>query len=490
MLFIPVWIHDGQMTNETYYGYGTYYEDKDTIDVLFLGSSHVYCGVSPYEIYNEYGITSYVCASSEQPMWISYYKLLEAYKNQNLKVVALDVSSLLEHRDYLSVGMNRVTFDYMPLSINKIKAILSAMNPEEQLSSYIFPLLYHHSRWTKLEKKDFIYNNYDKKFVGKGYSIISKVQKYDERVANNAKLHQGLGIKEGNVEGKTLLYFEKIVGFCEEKDIKLLLFNVPALYFWDESCSDTIRIFANSYKLPFYDLEYGSDCMIDIDWSQDSCDLANHLNVRGAEKTSKALGRILHETCLLDDHRGDEKYLEWDEWLTEYQARKEIALLQSEMNSLEYIRKLNNPQYIVFFAVRDDMSYNLDEEMQSALHDLGLETDFIGRYHESFLGIINNGERLFEKMSNEFLYKEGTVAGTFNYVLRSGGFYSGDDSDILINGTDYSINRRGLNIVVFDSTSKELIDIACIDFWSDRTMYHNWDLLNTTKDNYIIKMLE
>ena len=45
----------------------SFYEiGKDELDVLFLGSSHLYYGVQPNELWKEYGITSYVMGSPEQ----------------------------------------------------------------------------------------------------------------------------------------------------------------------------------------------------------------------------------------------------------------------------------------------------------------------------------------------------------------------------------------------------------------------------------------
>ena len=39
-----------------------YDEPKNTLDVIFIGSSHVMCSVYPMELYDRYGIASYLQA--------------------------------------------------------------------------------------------------------------------------------------------------------------------------------------------------------------------------------------------------------------------------------------------------------------------------------------------------------------------------------------------------------------------------------------------
>lgn len=62
-----------------------YDEPKNTLDVIFIGSSHVMCSVYPMELYDRYGIASYVFASSAQLLPQSYYQLKEALRYQTPK---------------------------------------------------------------------------------------------------------------------------------------------------------------------------------------------------------------------------------------------------------------------------------------------------------------------------------------------------------------------------------------------------------------------
>ena len=57
-VFIPKWItvKDNRIT---YIVKGFYEEPKNSLDVIFMGNSDVYRGISPITLWDEYGIASY-----------------------------------------------------------------------------------------------------------------------------------------------------------------------------------------------------------------------------------------------------------------------------------------------------------------------------------------------------------------------------------------------------------------------------------------------
>ncbi|MBQ4304600.1 MAG: hypothetical protein II774_08940, partial [Lachnospiraceae bacterium] len=64
-----------------------YSMEENTVDVIFLGSSHCYSAFCPQYLYNEYGIRSYNLGSSQQCMTVAYYWLKEALQTQSPRVV-------------------------------------------------------------------------------------------------------------------------------------------------------------------------------------------------------------------------------------------------------------------------------------------------------------------------------------------------------------------------------------------------------------------
>ena len=74
-LFIPKWYYPSLTTREPTSRVltGIYDEPRETIDTVFLGTSHMLYGVAPMELYEKYGIKSYNMSTSAQPIHLSYY---------------------------------------------------------------------------------------------------------------------------------------------------------------------------------------------------------------------------------------------------------------------------------------------------------------------------------------------------------------------------------------------------------------------------------
>ena len=81
------------------HAYTFYQNPKNSIDVLFIGSSHVHNGIDISLLYKEYGISSYDFSSSGQPLPTSYFYVKEALKTQKPKLIIFDSYSL-RHTDY------------------------------------------------------------------------------------------------------------------------------------------------------------------------------------------------------------------------------------------------------------------------------------------------------------------------------------------------------------------------------------------------------
>lgn len=69
---------------------------------------------------------------------------------------------------------------------------------------------------------------------------------------------------------------------------------------------------ASELGLDYVDLNVGKS-RVDIDWSADTYDAGDHLNVSGARKVTAAVGGLLSGRYGMPDHRGDDAYASWDE---------------------------------------------------------------------------------------------------------------------------------------------------------------------------------
>src|SRR5699024_8592385 len=126
---------------------------KDSVDVLFLGASAIYADISPINLWNEYGITSFSLASSNQAPLLTYYTFAETIKYQKPKVVVVD---------FVSLTTENTPDRYEAYYLRKLDGILDKklkidavnnMDKEFDLPSkisYLVPFFRYHQRWSEL----------------------------------------------------------------------------------------------------------------------------------------------------------------------------------------------------------------------------------------------------------------------------------------------------------------------------------------------------
>lgn len=115
----------------------------------------------------------------------------------------------------------------------------------------------------------------------------------------------------------------------------------------------------------------------------------------------------------------------------------------------------------------------LPEEYE-LLSRLGLELIDDGNFHDGYAAVIDNGEVVYEGASNRGASWSGDINGHDVYVAGSGFSYPSADSEISIDGEDYSLMKRGLNFVIWDNESDMPLLNVCFDTYSDtKTRYKN-----------------
>lgn len=303
-IVVPKWVTpaDNRMS---YIMQGFYKEPKNSLDVIFMGNSDVYRGVSPITLWDEYGIASYNYVSSGQRMWTAYYMLVESLKYQKPELIVLNMDSAF-NESQSSESNYRKVFDNMKLSKNKIDAITDPVfqNKKSEIFSYIFPIYRFHSRWSELETKDFTKAFKRTKFDYKGLDLTVDVKPYTKND------YMQRDTTEKQIGEKCDKYLNKIINICKENNIQLLLIELPSADSWSQDLSNKTTEFAKQHELEFIDLNLLLNEM-DFSWQTDTADGGDHLNVYGAEKVSKYLGKILKENYSIKDRKEDKAYESW-----------------------------------------------------------------------------------------------------------------------------------------------------------------------------------
>ena len=210
-------------------GFGTdvldfYKRKENSIDVLFLGSSHAYTSFNPDIIKEKTNLESYIFATQQQPIWITYYYLEEALKYQNPKYVVLEVHMLTAFNyEYTEESITRDAIDKMKFSLNKINANKASLEKKDRIK-YYFNIVKYHSRYKQLIKDDF-------NIAFRGYTINNKGYKallYKKNVFDVNKIEYSnhkIGLSDKNKE-----YLNKIINLCKKNNIKLMFVKTPAIY--------------------------------------------------------------------------------------------------------------------------------------------------------------------------------------------------------------------------------------------------------------------
>lgn len=316
-LFVPKYasdIKEGAMIKE-------YYSSEKKHDVLILGDCEVYENISPVTMWENYGISSYIRGSAEQLIWQSYYLLEDTLKYEKPEVVVVNVLAMSES-EAKSEAYNRMTLDGMKWSKSKLSSIKESMTDKEDMLSYVFPLLRYHSRWSELSKEDVEYMWKTPKVTTNGYLMQTGIRAV-------TTIPKAAPLADYSFSQKNFEYLDKMYSLCKDNGIELVLIKAPSVYpHWYEEWDKQIVDYATKNGIMYLNTISESE-NIGIDYSCDTFDYGQHLNVSGAEKLSKYLGQQLVDKFSLKDHRSEQMYTDtWDSIVKDYYKEKEEKLAQ------------------------------------------------------------------------------------------------------------------------------------------------------------------
>lgn len=259
-------------------------EKDNTIDVFFAGDSEVYSAFLPVKIFEDYGYTSYACSFSAQRLCDTYAMLIEAFKSQAPKLVVLETNSF---------------YRYSASDKSKDDVVMNA-------AGKLFPVIKYHSRWKLAAGKLFNEKTDLTTFRMKGSVIRKKEMPYTG----------GNYMKENNKVDKpdslAKEYLEKIIDLCEKNNAGVMFVSVPSPDTWSYARHNGMTELAEELNVPYVDGNTLVD-EIGIDWSTDTLDEGNHLNLKGALKFSEFFGKYIKNNYELPDHREDKAYDDWYE---------------------------------------------------------------------------------------------------------------------------------------------------------------------------------
>ncbi len=311
----------------------------NTVDVAFVGSSHVYTGIYPAYLWSDYGISAFDMAICAMDRDSAYYSIKHLFKTQSPKVVFVDLYALTYEtheypdnilRNYLSFPISKDTYPALKTYAAKDPTV------SENMLDYLTRWPIFHTRYRELERRDFVNDEY----------ALAARGEYLNWAANAVTPLEPDPFEPELGNEDQLEWMKKLKAICEENGAQLVLMALPFQTDYDDQhLVDYASVFAEENGIPFFDFNRKID-EVGLDYSTDFYD-DSHMNAYGAKKTCAYFGTYLKENYTLEDHRGDPRYAIWEEDLRYYRHRMDGDELDTIQDLDGFLNKLMQMSEVV-----------------------------------------------------------------------------------------------------------------------------------------------
>ncbi len=463
------WIMPQSLYNELWSHSSTFDDfyklEKDSVDVLFMGSSHGATSFNPQIIYDEYGITSYNLSCPQQSVFTTYYWLREALKYQSPKVLVLETNTFHKYTDaYVYNYFNcsetslRKAFDVMKPSLLKMELAqkIEEKDPSQSWLSYFLMNIRYHNRWTNLGEFDYSKSALSEHGAAKGFIINSGSNK-DGKDSFFTTENLDSVTAEPMVD-VTEDYLGKIVDLCKENEIELIFVKIPSAEIIERYKST--KECAEQYGIPFYDFNEETRYK-EIGYSAEY--LYGHPNYIGAEKITEFIGELLLNTYHIEP-REDSSYIKSGAY---YKNRIKNIKLTETSEIRDYLGMINDDRYTVFLFAPLRYSTYIDDALMEQIRGLGLKTDLQHQDGDRHYCAVKDADGIIEKYTNKDFSFSGSVRGgktIYNFAINTANMMESFQTfSMVIDGTECGERANGLNIVVYDNEQMAIIDKVKVD---------------------------
>lgn len=424
-----------------------YSTDENLMDVVFVGSSHCYCGINPAVLWEDNGISAFNMATSGQDKDSSYHYLMETLKTQSPKVVFVELWGLTFDEHLIEGNVHRNMMG-MTNSQNSFALIDKYVEDEEMQNAYKMKWPIIHTRYKELDRFDFI--QYDFSVYGRG-ADINYMAAYAYYPTEAVAYIEADELSQTNKK-----WVDDLHQLSIEEEFELVFFLAPSILSVEEQGQvNAVRDYAAEREIPFFDYnQYIAD--IGLEHYGDFID-NYHLNAYGAEKLTRYIGNYLTANYQLEDHRGDEAYALWDKDLERFKQLKEINRLKSATNIRNYISILNEMDNITWFVTFEGNYKDSDLGLEKVAKQLGLSDE---QYEAGGTYAFIEGKlfKVMDNMSTQVYIYELNEYDSFkveNMALTQG--IKSNKSDIMFNVEPMGTVDDGLQFVVYDHITGQVV---------------------------------
>ena len=295
---------------------------ENTVDVLFIGASTVWDGISPLTLWQENGITSYTFAASNCPPQTQYLALKEALSKQHPKVVFISPQFLsikqnpsqIQLRTFQSMVNRKFTFNKLETAAHTARDVSVGTGIKA-----LMPLLAYHDNWKSVQEVTFVHES-DGGNMGQRcwYFYHSQFTDTLDEMIGRSGFRTGHPYKYNKI---TVKYYRKMINLCKANDIQVVLITMPLHR--DFVNHTAIHDFSEEEGIKYINFnepQYLKAIDIDnrIEWRDEY-----HLNFWGSVKFPKWLGALIDEEFDLPDRRtaSDPSWEVWREHYSQFYNR-------------------------------------------------------------------------------------------------------------------------------------------------------------------------
>lgn len=286
---------------------------KNTMDVIYFGSSHAEYGINTAYQWDDYGIASYSMTEGGQNLGTTYYYMVEALKYQKPKVMVVEMTFTAPRWEFAGNGNSYVyrsivNMRYSKNFIDNVKYGIDVANtrgenpPYPDLWKYlVFKFPVYHTRYTDLHRTDFKIEKLERgRYEGSSVCVPQTVPAtidYDERCADG---YDGIYRKE---------YVDKMIQLCEDHDIQLVFWISPyECPEEDMQVFNTVSDYSAEHGIPFLNFSRSElQQEIGFDYATDMIE-DNHVNFDGCRKITNFFNHYLVDNCGVQSHKGESGY--------------------------------------------------------------------------------------------------------------------------------------------------------------------------------------
>ncbi|MCR4650596.1 MAG: hypothetical protein K5662_02460 [Lachnospiraceae bacterium] len=329
ILLMTCIIHLTYMVRDYTRLFGFYDLDKNSVDVVFVGTSVTFSSFMPMEAWKEYGIVAYDYCTNVQYENSLRYSLADIERTQSPELIMVDITPFLYahyagnetwNDDYYEL-FTKCNLDSRKYTLDRF-ALVYEINKD--LHGSVVDYLYYYFDIARYHTNNISFDHIDnaEKDINRGYGYLDH-NGGDKFAIEDLITDDGHKVE---LSEREQYYLDKLLIKAAEMDSNIV-FYCPPIYFKDPDAfgkKNYLKDYIADQGFTFADFsgyteKIGLDPKTDL-WSYD------HFDALGAQKVTRLLSEYIKDNYNIPDRRNDaefdymnDDYVEWEALLEEYQ---------------------------------------------------------------------------------------------------------------------------------------------------------------------------